>query len=192
VRGLPLLGLLIQLILLPIYAPIIFIYDAVSKLYMKTVVALDLKLGFANPDEAQELYNETHGIKPAGERKPSVSKAEVLEEMCRSRDILKFALRAREQGLNDAEANIINTKVIKWSLLGRTVFPVTEDANRDEITKWLEHPQINCIMPNEFVMASASRTPIPVEMMERILRKLLKEKFDTYYRMAEEQIRSKI
>jgi hypothetical protein len=159
---------------------------------MRTVVALDLKFGFATPDEAQKLYNETHSIKPAGERKPSVSKAEVLEEMCRSSDMVKFALRAREQGLNDAEANIMNTKVIKGILLGRTVFPVAEDANGDEITKWLKHPQINCILPNEFVMASASRTRIPVEMMERILRKLLKEDFDTYYRMAEEQIRSKI
>lgn len=60
VRPLPILGLLIQLILLPIYAPIVFIYTATSKLYMRTVVALDLKFGFATPDEAQELYHKTH------------------------------------------------------------------------------------------------------------------------------------
>jgi len=60
VRGLPLVGLLIQLILLPTYLPIVFIYLATSKLYMRTVVALDLKFGFATPDEAQELYYKTH------------------------------------------------------------------------------------------------------------------------------------
>ncbi len=60
VRGLPLVGLLIQLIMLPLYAPIVFIYLATSKLYMRTIVALDLKFGFATSDEAQYLYKETH------------------------------------------------------------------------------------------------------------------------------------
>jgi len=60
VGAVPILGLLIQLILLPIYAPVMFIYDAISKLYMRTIVALDLKLGFATPDEVKELYHKIH------------------------------------------------------------------------------------------------------------------------------------
>jgi len=143
------------------------------------------------PHCSGKLRDEAHSVKPAGGRKLSVCKAEVLEEMCRSSDMVKFALRAKEQGLSDAEANIMNDKVMKGFLIGHTVFPVSEDSNGDEITKWLNHPQINCIFPNELVMASASRTPIPVEMMQQILRKLLKDEFDTYYRLAEGQLRSK-
>jgi len=70
VRGLPLLGLLIQLILLPIYAPIVLIYTATSKLYMRTVVALDLKFGFATPDEVKELIYKTPKNENFNERKP--------------------------------------------------------------------------------------------------------------------------
>ena len=50
-------GCLMQFILLPIYAPIAAIYLAAFALYRR-IIALDVKFGFAKPEEVQRLYNK--------------------------------------------------------------------------------------------------------------------------------------
>ena len=70
-------------------------------------------------------------------------------------------------------------------------FPVVEEANEEEISEWLNHPSINVPLPDTVLMGIAAQTPIPAATMERILRKLLQEDYDLYWRMAEAQVKSK-
>lgn len=121
-----------------------------------------------------------------------VSKAEILEEMCQLEGMFKISFRGASR-LTHAESNIIARKVnpLFRGPSGSRVFPVTEEASEEEISKWLNHPLINIPLPDTFVMNMAAQTPIPVAIMERILRKLLQEDFDMYWSMAERQAKSK-
>ena len=47
-------GCLVQFILLPVYLPVMVIYYVASILYLR-IVALDVRFGFATPEEAQKL-----------------------------------------------------------------------------------------------------------------------------------------
>jgi len=209
----PTLGCLLQFVLLPVFLPIMVIYFTSSRLYLEIMV-LDVKLGFAKPEEALRVVAQTA---PEGyehwhmrffalesDQEPfarqaeeltakfGVSNAEILEEICQLEGMLTISFRGASR-LTHAESNIIARKVnplfrgLSWS----TLFPVTEEANEEEITKWLNHPLINTPLPDTFVMNMAAHTPIPVATMERILRKLLQEDYDMYWRMAEARVRSK-
>ncbi len=50
---------------------------------------------------------------------------------------------------------------------------------------------VNHIWPDSFVMSMAAQTPMPAKMMEVILRKLLQDNYDSYWKKAEEEVRSK-
>jgi hypothetical protein len=117
------------------------------------------------------------------------TKAEILEQMCQLEGMFRISFRGATR-LTYGESNIIGRKVNPL-FKGSRVFPVSEDANEEEIQRWLNHPMINVPLPDSFVMSMAAQTPVPVTMMERILRKLLQEDYDTYWKMAEERIRSK-
>ena len=119
--------------------------------------------------------------------KPQVSRAEVLEEMFKLPETFSVGLIPSKKGFTGAEANVIISKVNPL-IVG--AFPVKDEANENQINEWLKHPLINCPLPDELMMSVASHTPMPVEMAERILRTLLEEKYDTYWGMAEERLRS--
>ncbi len=120
-------------------------------------------------------------------------KAEVLEEMCKLEDMFGMSFHGVAKGLTWAEANIIGRKVnpLFDGLINPRAFPVMEGANEAEIDKWLKDPRINCPLPDDFMMSIAARTPVPVGMIERILRTLLQEKYGAYWKMAEERVVSR-
>ena len=139
-------------------------------------------------NRAIQVFKKESRLELPNIKEPPVSKAEVLEEMFRLPDVVRMGLLPSRKGFIDAEANVIIQKV---NPLNVGAFPIREEANEDQINEWLKHPQIDCLLPDDFIMSVASHTPMPVEMAERILRKLLQEKYDTYLRMAEERIRSR-
>lgn len=141
---------------------------------------------------AIQLFKKEGHLELPNTKKPTVSKAEVLEEMWKLEDVVKIGLLPRAEELTYGEKNLIMRKVhSSLGLVGTKAFPVTDEANEAEIDKWLKDPRINSPLPDDFMMSAAAGTAVPVEIMERILRTLLKEKYDTYWVMAEEQIRSK-
>ncbi len=124
------------------------------------------------------------------ETKPDVSKAEILEEIFRLEGTLRMSIRGGKH-LSRAESNIITKKVSyarlqPWS----RVFPVIEGASEDEINKWLNNPSMNVLLPDPIVMSMAAYTPVPVVTMERILKKLLQENYDMFWRQAEANVMS--
>jgi len=123
-------------------------------------------------------------------KEPPVSEAEVFEEMCRLEDMFGISIHGVGKGLTYAEANIIGRKVNPL-FRGSRAFPVSEEASEEEINRWLNHPLINAPLPDTFVMGMAAHTPIPAATIERILRTLLQEDYDMYWKMAKERIRSK-
>ncbi len=139
-------------------------------------------------NRAIQVFKKEGRLELPNIKEPPVSKAEVLEEMFRLPDVVRMGLLPSRKGFIGAEANVIIQKV---NPLNIGAFPIKEEANEDQINEWLKHPQIDCLLPDDFIMSMASHTPLPVEMAERILRKLLQEKYDTYLRMAEERIRSR-
>jgi hypothetical protein len=141
-------------------------------------------------DARKEQGGNTNLPSSEDRAKPSVSSAEVLEEMCRLEDMFGISIHGVGKGLTYAEANIIGRKVNPL-FRGSRSFPVSEDASEEEINRWLNHPLINVPLSDTFVMSMATQTPIPASTMERILRTLLQEDYDMYWKMAEERIRSK-
>jgi hypothetical protein len=121
---------------------------------------------------------------------PEVSKAEILEEICQLEGMIGIWVRGVSR-LSYAESNIIYRKVNPLRRHPLKPFPVMEEANEEEINKWLNHPLINVPLPDDIVMVMAAQTPIPVATMERMLRKLLQDDYDGYWRMAEAQVMSK-
>jgi hypothetical protein len=66
------LGCLIQFIMLPLFLPVILLYYASHRAYLETMV-LDVKLGFASPDEAfdsamQALQSSPLHLSPSREQ----------------------------------------------------------------------------------------------------------------------------
>jgi hypothetical protein len=96
-----------------------------------------------------------------------VTKAEILNEICNMQSGFKVARLARDKGLSQAEINILQYKANPFR---SGAFRVAEEANEDEIKKWLNHPMINSPMPDSFVMSMAAQTTIPVKMMEHMVR----------------------
>jgi len=152
-----------------------------------------------NEEHLRALNWETKPLVPAStaattKSKPEsrVSKTEILEEMCQLDAMLRISLLGAS-GLTHAEANIIKRKVnpLFRSPFGSRVFPVTEETDEKEINKWLNHPLVNVLLPDTFVMNMAAQTPIPAVTMERILRKLLQDDYDMYWKIAEERVKSK-
>lgn len=118
----------------------------------------------------------------------NVSNAEILNEMCKMQSGFVVTRLAQGKGLSQAEINILQYKANPFH---SGAFRVMETANEDEINKWLKHPMVNHPWPDGFVMSMAAQTPIPVKMMERILRKLFQEDYDMHWKMAEERVKSK-
>jgi len=102
--------------------------------------------------------------------KIKVTRAEILEEMCRLDWIVRETLRAGGR-LNDAEGTILMQK----SLFGRTVFPVTDTNEDEEIKRWLNTPTLRVLIRS---------VPIDYATMEGILKKALQESFDSSYQNA--------
>ena len=117
-----------------------------------------------------------------------VSNAEILDEMCKMQSGFVVTRLAQGKGLSQAESNILQYKANPFR---SGAFRVTETANEDEINKWLKHPMVNHPWPDGFVMSMAAQTPIPVKMMERLLRTLLQEDYESNWEKAEVQVRSK-
>ena len=114
-----------------------------------------------------------------------VPNAEILEEMCKRQLRTSVARLARGKGLSEAEINILQYKAGPFH---PAAFPVVEMADENEISRWLSHPMINHVWPDSFVMNMAAHTPIPVKMMERMMRKLLQEDYEEAFKKAEAQI----
>lgn len=206
----PPFGCLLQFLTLPIFVPIMLIYLASARLYLE-IIALDVKLGFAKPEEglrvAAQTFPENYGywrtrfLRQETEEEPSageaeepgpeveVSKAEILEELCQLEGMFRISFRGASR-LTHGESNIIARKVNPL-FRGSRVFPVSEEASEEEINRWVNHPLINIPLPDTFVMSMAAQTPVPVVTMERILRKLLQEDYDIYWKIAEERTKSK-
>jgi len=125
------------------------------------------------------------------EPKADISDAEILDEMCKMLGMLgRFRVTRLAQGkeLSKAEINIIQYKANPFH---SGAFPVTETADQDEINKWLSHPMVNHVWPDSFVMNMAAHTPIPVKMMEKMLRKLLGEDYEESFKKAKARIMAK-
>jgi len=117
-----------------------------------------------------------------------ITKAEILNEICNMQSGFTVTRLARGKELSQAEINILQYKANPFR---SGAFRVMEKVNEDEINKWLNHPMINHPMPDSFVMSMAAQTPIPVKMMERILRTLLQEDYEMWWEKAEARVRSK-
>lgn len=125
---------------------------------------------------------------PERETDMAVPKSEILNEMCKMQSGFMVTRLARSKGLSEAEINILKYKANPFY---SEAFRVTEKASEDEINRWFRHPMIACPMPDPFVMSIAAQTPVPAKIMERILRKLLQDKYDSYWNMAEEGLKPK-
>lgn len=138
----------------------------------------------------RQILSRTFHFNIAAEDVPEseVSNAEILDEMCKMQSYFVVTRLAQRKGLSQAEINILRYKTNPFR---SGAFRVTETANEDKINKWLKHPVVNHLWPDSFVMDMAAQTPIPVVTMERILKKLLQEDYDIYWKKAEERIKSK-
>lgn len=137
----------------------------------------------------RQILSRTFHLDIAAEDVPEseISNAEILDEMCKMQSYFVVTRLAQRKGLSQAEINILRYKTNPFR---SGAFRVTETANENEINKWLKHPMVNHPWPDSFVMDMAAQTPIPVKMMERILRKLFQEDYDMHWKMAEKQIKS--
>lgn len=117
-----------------------------------------------------------------------VTKGKILDEMCKMQSGFMVTRLARGKELSQAEINILKYKANSFY---SGAFRVTETVNENEIKKWLKHPMVNHVWPDSFVMSMAAQTPVPAKMMERILRKLLQDNYGSYWKKAEEKVRSR-
>jgi len=124
------------------------------------------------------------GDKPS----PDISDAEVLDEMCQMQSSVMVTRLAHGKGLSQAEINILRYKADPFH---SGAFRVMETAEENEISKWLRHPVLNHPWPDSFVMSMAAQTPIPVKMMEKMMKKLLREDYEEAFKKAEALIMAK-
>jgi hypothetical protein len=117
--------------------------------------------------------------------KPDISDAEILDEMCKMQGGFRVTRLAQGKGLSQAEINILQCKANPFY---SGAFRVVETADENEINKWLKHPMVNHPWPDSFVMDMAAHTPIPVNMMEKMMRKLLREDYEETFKKAEARI----
>ena len=118
----------------------------------------------------------------------TLSKAEILEELFKLNEIVRLMLRSSEH-LTTSESNLISRKI---NPLKHSTFPIVEGASDKEINKWLNHPGMNIPMPDPMIMSMAEQTPVPPKTIENILKRLLQESYDSYLRIAEERLKSRI
>jgi hypothetical protein len=116
------------------------------------------------------------------------SKAEILEEFFKLNEMVRLMLLSSEH-LTIAENNLISRKV---NPLRQGAFPIVKGASDKEINKWLNHPGMNLPMPDTMIMSMAEHTPVPPNTIENILKRLLQDNYDSYWRMAEERLKSRI
>jgi len=117
-----------------------------------------------------------------------LTKAEILEEVFRLEGIIHTALRSSQQ-VTIAECNLISRKVNPFH---QGAFPIVEGTSDREINKWLKHPYMNTPMPDPMIIAMAEQTPVPPKTIENILKRLLQESYDSYLRIAEERLKSRL
>ncbi len=117
--------------------------------------------------------------------KPDISDAEILDEMCKMQSSFMVTRLARGKGLSQAEINMLRYKAYPFY---SGAFRVMETVDENEINKWLSHPMVNHPWPDSFVMSMAAQTPIPVKMMEKMMRKLLREDYEKALKEAEARI----
>lgn len=117
--------------------------------------------------------------------KPDVSDAEILDEMCKMQGAFMVNRIAQGKGLSEAEINILQYKANPFR---SGAFRVMEMADEDEINRWLSHPMVNHPWPDSFVMSMAAHTPIPVKMMEKMMRKLLEADYEEAFEKAKARI----
>ena len=120
--------------------------------------------------------------------KPDVSDAEILDELCKMQSGVMVTRLAHGKGLSQAEINMLRYKAGPFH---PGAFRVMEVADESEINKWLRHPMVNHVWPDSFVMSMAAQTPIPVKMMEKMMRKLLGEDYEEAFKKAEARIIAK-
>jgi len=116
---------------------------------------------------------------------PYVSEAEVLDELCKMLGSFRVARLARGKGFSEAEINILRYKA-NSSHSG--AFPVMEIADENEINKCLRHPMVNHPWPDNFLMSTAAQTPIPLKIMKKMMRKLLREHYEEFVKKAKVQV----
>lgn len=106
-----------------------------------------------------------------------VGKVEILEEMCQLGGMVREMHKAGDH-LSEAERTIL----IKKSLLGRSAFPVSETQTAEGVRRWLNEP---------FQRLLITSISIDTATMERILRKVYQDYYDTAYKIAERRAISK-
>lgn len=152
-------------------------------------------------DEMYGVRGDKEGDTLAYSRKASVfsaspPKSEVLEEMAQLKETLSAILSGISlERISGAEKTILMKKVTAGLVNGgRRVFTVSDSAGEEEITKWLEHPEMDGskLITNTMVMNIAAQTPIPTHMMESILRRLFQSDYERLYSLAEKQIRQRL
>ena len=117
--------------------------------------------------------------------KPDISDAEILDEMCKMQNAFMVTRIARDKGFSEAEINILQYKANPFR---SGAFRVMEMADEDEINRWLSHPMVSHPWPDSFVMGMAAHTPIPVKMMEKMMRKLLEADYEEAFEKAKARI----
>lgn len=118
-----------------------------------------------------------------------ISDAEILDELCKMQNSIMIARLAHGKGLSEAEINILRYKAGPFH---PGAFRVTETADEGEINKWLSHPMVNHVWPDSFVMNMAAHTPIPVRMMEKMLKKLLQDDYEEAFKKAKAEVMARM
>jgi hypothetical protein len=125
-------------------------------------------------------------------KKDTPPKAKVLDEMFYLEGMFGKILKARGKGFTLAEVNLMSRKTNPlyegWTT---RVFRVADVDSIEEVDRWLNHPRINCLSPDIFLLGAAMQTTMPVLMAEKLLRILLQDQFDDYYEKAEHIVRAK-
>lgn len=130
---------------------------------------------------------EPHVIKLTDEILSAHDRADILEEMCQQVGIHRI-MSSESKNLSDGEKTILRKKH-GGKLSGRVVFPISEavtEGQGEEIVRFNDqHP----FLPIDLIADAA--TPIDIATMERILRKVFKESYDSEYIFAKLRVTSK-
>jgi hypothetical protein len=111
---------------------------------------------------------------------PEVSKAEILEEMCRLEQtaLLRETIR-REARLSDAERTLLTKKLWGDDYLS-PAFPVRDAEKGEEIKRWLSNPR-----NSDPLMPLIIQVPVDCATIEGILRRVLHpDLYESSYQIA--------
>jgi len=117
----------------------------------------------------------------------NVSRAEILEEMCQQIRIRKIMPSSIPE-LSGGESTILRKK-LSSSIAGKVAFPISEterEGKGEEIVHFYDKNPFEAT----YTLADTT-TPIDIATMEKILRKVFKESYDSVYELARLRVLSK-